>query len=79
MGKNILKFLAILTPVLLLILLPWLISFAKPEWRDSSFPQWWAIVVCIVIFVAFVATAIYGAVTNMDLTKTKPFAWLFGK
>lgn len=79
MGKYILKFLAILSPVLLVILLPWLISFAKPEWRDSSFPTIWTIVICTIIFIAFMATAIYGAVSNMDLTKTKPFIWLFGK
>lgn len=79
MGKIILKFLAILTPILLVILLPWLISFAKPEWRDSSFPTIWAIVICAILAGAFAGVSIYGSVTNMDLTKTKPFVWLFGK
>lgn len=79
MGKYILKFITILTPVLLLILLPWLISFAKPEWRDSLFPTIWAIVIFGIIFVTFVVTVIYGTITNKDLTKTKIFKWLFGK
>ena len=79
MGKYILKFLAILSPVLLVILLPWLISFAKPEWRDSSFPTIWAAVTFGIMASSVAASAIYLGVTNTELTKTKLWIKLFGK
>lgn len=79
MGKNILTSLKLILPIAAFILIPWTITFAKPEWRDSSFGTIWVAVTCGVLFLSFVALIIYLSVTNTELTKTGLWKFISGK
>ena len=79
MGKNILNALKVILPIAAFILIPWAITFVKPEWRDSSFGTIWVCSVFGILAAFVVGTIIYGSVTNIDLTKTKAWIFIFGK
>lgn len=78
MGKNILTSLSVIIPLFLFISLPFFISLAKVEWQESYFPMIWALVTAGLLAASVLGTIIYGAVTNMDLTKTKLWIYMFG-
>ena len=78
LGKNMAIGFAVMIPLLLVVIGPWLISFAKPEWRDSSFPIIWALSSFGIMFAFVVFILIYSSVTNTELSKTKLWKRIFG-